>query len=129
MGIPLLAGREFGSLDAAGQPNVAIVDEEMKRQYFPHEDPLGKRLVIYFGERVPRRIVGVVATVKQAALAEAPSPHMYVPYAQSPRGYGNLVVRTTVDEGRVAAPLRALLRSLDPGAPVPLTTMDAHLAE
>jgi len=129
MGIPLLAGREFGSLDAAGQPNVAIVDEEMKRQYFPHEDPLGKRLVIYFGERVPRRIVGVVATVKQAALAEAPSPHMYVPYAQSPRGYGNLVVRTTVDEGRVAAPLRALLRSLDPGAPVQLTTMDAHLAE
>ena len=41
MQIPLRAGRDFTPLDREGQPLVAIVNEEMAREFFPHENPIG----------------------------------------------------------------------------------------
>ena len=42
--IPLLKGRVFTAQDAAGAPDVAIINETLARQFFPGEDPIGARL-------------------------------------------------------------------------------------
>jgi putative ABC transport system permease protein len=130
MGIPLQTGRDFSRGDIAGKANVVVIDEEMRRRYFPGEDPLGKRLVIYFGEREPREIVGVVGNVKQAELGEETAPHMYIPYAQSPQAYGTLVVRTERNPALLASAVKERLRAIDPELPIDhVLTMDEHLAE
>lgn len=130
VGIPLQAGRDFSRADSSGSGNVVIIDEEMRRRYFPDENPLGKRLVIYFGEREPREIVGVVGNVKQAELAEEPLPHMYIPYAQSPQSYGALVVGTEREPGLLVSSVKERLRASDAELPIDhVMTMDEHLAE
>ena len=43
MGIPVKRGRDFTERDAFSAPPVLIVNEALARQYFPNEDPIGKR--------------------------------------------------------------------------------------
>lgn len=42
--IPLLQGRMFDERDRADSQPVAIVNQALVKEYFPHEDPLGKEL-------------------------------------------------------------------------------------
>src|SRR5207253_6542326 len=45
-GIALLKGRDFTEQDGPNSPSVVIVNEELVRRMFPHEEPIGKRLAI-----------------------------------------------------------------------------------
>jgi putative ABC transport system permease protein len=51
MSIPLRMGRAFSDRDGPGRVNVAIVNEQMARRYWPGQNPLGKRLVLGSQER------------------------------------------------------------------------------
>ena len=62
MQIPLRAGREFTPLDREGQPLVAIVNEEMEREFFPHENPIGVRIHRARETGPWMTVIGVVAT-------------------------------------------------------------------
>jgi predicted permease len=42
MGIPLLSGRVFSNTDTPLSPLTAVVNQSMARQFWPHEDPIGK---------------------------------------------------------------------------------------
>jgi putative ABC transport system permease protein len=42
--VPLLRGRTFNERDTKDSPRVIIIDQAMAEQYFPGEDPIGKRL-------------------------------------------------------------------------------------
>ena len=44
MQIPLRVGRDFTPLDREEQPLVAVVNEEMVREFLPHENPIGVRI-------------------------------------------------------------------------------------
>jgi putative ABC transport system permease protein len=44
MGIPLKSGRYFGAQDRQGTEVIAMIDENLRRQYWPDEDPLGKHI-------------------------------------------------------------------------------------
>ena len=44
LNIPLLQGRDFDARDTADSTPVAIVNESLARKYFPHENPLGRRI-------------------------------------------------------------------------------------
>ena len=87
--IPLLQGRVFTAHDAAGAPDVAIINETLARQFFPGEDPIGARLQADllgwrasredFIDDQPRTIVGVVGDVKRGLRSDI-GPFMYVPY-------------------------------------------------
>jgi hypothetical protein len=57
---------------------VIIITESMARAFFPHADPLGKRITILNGEK-PREIIGVVGNVKHKGLDKEVVPEMYVP--------------------------------------------------
>jgi predicted permease len=69
MGIKLLAGRYFTEADRKDSLPVAVIDENLARQYWPKENPIGKRMR-NGGEKDPWiTIVGVVAHVKHSQLA------------------------------------------------------------
>lgn len=61
LGIPLLRGRDFADTDRANTPDVAVINVALAQQYFPNEEPIGKRLRI--GSLNPKEPSGPWLTV------------------------------------------------------------------
>jgi predicted permease len=91
MRIPLLRGHFLTAHDDEHSPGAVVVDDVFARQYFPNQDPIGKRL--NFGNTASGQleIVGVVGHVKQWGLdADDTQPlraQMYLSCMQMPDGY------------------------------------------
>jgi putative ABC transport system permease protein len=120
MGISLRAGRIFDRHDVASAPRVAVISQAMAWQYFPNQNPLGKRLTFGFplDSWAPREIVGVVGDVRDVALGQEPGAMMYVPYAQAPFWGANMVVKSTLSLSSVSAAIRQEVRKMDKDLPV-----------
>jgi len=118
MRVPLVRGRLFTDADGADRPKVCIVSAELARLYFPHENPLGRRLVFGFTDSVAREIVGVVGDVKRDGLAVVSRPEMYVPFVQDPWWAAYLTVRTSADPALLEPAVRAHVRALDATLPI-----------
>ncbi len=73
MGVPLVQGRLFTEHDRKGEPGTAIVDEALAQRFWPHENPIGKR--IQRGKTDPwRTVVGVISDAKEYSSEKEP-PH------------------------------------------------------
>jgi putative ABC transport system permease protein len=117
MGIPLLRGRPLSEADREGTPRVALINEAMARQFWPGEDPIGKRFKeVWLPDWTS--VVGVVGNVRHQGLASEPEPEIYRPFAQHPIGQMSLVVRTAGDAATLASNLRGVVSSIDPDAAV-----------
>lgn len=121
MGIPLIAGRDFGPQDGPDAPGVTIITQAMARQLWPGEDPLGKRLR-FFNSRDPQppwlSIVGIVGDQKVATLERESGYLIYVPYLQSPALTMSLVVKTRSEPTAAATSVRSIVQSIDFDQPV-----------
>lgn len=128
MGIPLVAGRDFRASDNASAPHVALVNETAARQFWPGEDPLGKRL--RFGKDSPwMSIVGVVRDGKYRTLGESPRPFLYPSSQQLYTPFMTLVVAADGDEQAMLRQVRRELDALDPNVPIfKIATMSEHLS-
>ena len=88
LGIPLIDGRDFTESDRMDTDLVAVIDERAAREFWPGENPIGKR--IRFGRRDPtapwRTIVGVVGELENERMQELewPGPDVYYPALQFP---------------------------------------------
>jgi putative ABC transport system permease protein len=127
LGIPLRAGRTLDTHDTADAPQVVLIDEAMRRKFWPNENPLGKR--IRFGSGEPWvTVVGVLADIRQAGLDTPPKAELYLSALQQ-RTFANwLAVRTQGDPAGMAAAVRHAIRAVDPGTPiVDVSTMEEIL--
>jgi predicted permease len=100
--IPLLRGRQFTETDTGNSAPVVIVNQYMANKYWPNQDPIGQVMIIGAGlgpqfADPPRQVVGVVATVKEAGVANGDTGVVYVPQPQVPQGL--------MDLGRQIVPL------------------------
>ena len=132
MGIGLAAGRAFTDHDSLTAPRVAIINQAMADQYWPGENPIGKRIALdletmkFYRDRPPtfdipagmREIVGIVKDIRHASLEASAVPEMYVPFPQKPVNNMTLVVRTTADAALLAPAAREVIRAVDPDQPV-----------
>jgi putative ABC transport system permease protein len=117
MGIPLIAGRDFDARDRLGAPRVALVNEALVRDFYPGEDPLGKRLFVEWcdgDEDCRHEIVGVVGDVRHGGLQQAAERTVFLSNAQAPSFVASLVVRTSGDPAFAAAAVREQVRRVDP---------------
>jgi predicted permease len=134
MGIPLQRGRIFDSRDTADSPAVIVVNRRLAENFWPGEDPTGKRLKIGpVDSRNPWAVVaGVVGDVRQGGLYGEQNFELYVPYAQEWRGFvapRDLVVRTTGDAASLAGAVRQAVWAVDKDQPISdVRTMDHVLA-
>jgi predicted permease len=85
MGIPLVRGRFFTDQETDKTQRVAVIDQELARETFPGENPIGKYLQI--GASVTE-IVGIAGHVKHSGIdADATAKvraQIYVPLSQVP---------------------------------------------
>jgi putative ABC transport system permease protein len=131
MGIPLRAGREFTDRDAAGAPQVMIINEFMARQHWPDEDPVGKRVTMLdWGPPLTGEIVGVVGDVKANALDVEARSMIYWPYPQFPQVFNNFVIRTGGDPSNIVGAVKSQIWSVDPELPIArIATMEQLIAD
>jgi putative ABC transport system permease protein len=113
MGIRVTKGRVFTERDDENAPNVIVISETFARQYWPAEDPIGRRVTIGYNKTGPREIVGVVADVKHLAIAEHARPQMYTPFPQTPWPFLSAIVKARGDAAAAAASLRTAITSVD----------------
>jgi putative ABC transport system permease protein len=101
--IPIVRGRDLSDADRAGRPAVILISESMARQFWPGEDPLGKRLTLTFFPDAVREVVGVVGDVKIDSLDQTrPSATLYFPLDQ---------VSAPVNGGWSSFPMTLVVRS------------------
>jgi predicted permease len=67
MQIPLHRGRFLTQQDDEHAPPVTVIDEDFAREYFPNEDPIGKRIHVSIINTEPE-IIGIVGHVKHWGL-------------------------------------------------------------
>jgi putative ABC transport system permease protein len=119
MQVPLIRGRLFSEREMREKSNVVVVSESLVRTYFPHENPIGKRLSIVMSDPVvPTEIIGVVGDVKFQDLTTAPRPTTYWPHPQLAYGTMTLTVRTASDALALAPSVERAIRTLDKDQPV-----------
>ena len=120
MQIPLLAGRDFSSQDAADAPLVCIVNETMARRFWPGQSAIGRRIN---GGSGWRSIVGVARDIKYHSINESPQSFLYFPGLQEEETEANVLVRTSGDPASLLGAVRHEVQALNPNAAI-LTTAD-----
>jgi putative ABC transport system permease protein len=100
-----------------------MINEEFRRKFFPHEDPIGRRVKIGATEDGresygTRMVVGVIDNFRRSNVAQAPEAAFFVPLSQLMWGTPTLVVRTAADPNQITPQIRKLLASMDPNAPL-----------
>lgn len=119
MGIPIERGRDFDDRDARGAATVAIVNRALAERYFDSVDrAIDRRVTLsMFGRSYEATVVGVVGDVRSGH-ANEPMPEMFLPHAQQPWRYMNVVANGTIGAEDLVPVLRAAVADLDPRRPV-----------
>ena len=134
LGVALTKGRLLDAHDNAEGQRVVVISEELARQGWPGEDPLGKRIRrVRPGQAdLPwMTVAGVVKDVKEDRdNFRIARPVWYVPYEQTENAQPlDLVVKAEGDAASLAGSVREAVRAVDTGQPVSrVLTMNAHLA-
>jgi len=129
--IPLLAGRDFSETDSLDSPAAIVISESMAREFWPDENPVGKRLTLSFFPGKVREVIGVAGDVKFRGLDSRKSlATVYVPLAQITFWNQAMVVRTAGDPASSASAMAVAVHQQDADQPLrDVRTMDDILAD
>ena len=120
MEMPLLAGRTLNAQDDLRAPKVAVVNQTFAKQYFPNENPIGKRFT--FDPKNPDKfeIVGLVKDAKYTSQRDEIPPTAYLSWRQNPRGMSGATVevRTSGDPAAFISALRQALSEVNSNLPI-----------
>lgn len=125
-GMRLIRGRGITESDLAASPWVAVINESMARQFWPNEDPLGRRFQ-YNMEGGVRwiTVIGVVENVAHLGLTNDTPPTVYRPFAQAGEQLNRMrvtgrwvVVRTAGNPSDAMESIRRTVVEVAPETPV-----------
>jgi len=146
MRLPLVEGRDILESDNVNAPGVVIINERAAKEYWPGEDPIGKRISLDDEEANPKTwmtVVGIAKDAKQDDWAAAPTPEVYLAafqnhdflgqngsQAASHMAYITLVARTVGDPAALAPAVKQAVWSFDRNLAISqIVTMDGVVAE
>ena len=111
--VPVLSGRVFANEDRGTTQRVVVIDENLARQYWPNQNPIGQHL--RRGPRAPwAEVIGVVGHVKRSSLAADTGKGIcYYSLLQQSGPNANLVARTSADPATLAGALREAVAAVD----------------
>jgi putative ABC transport system permease protein len=149
LGIPLLQGRTFAAsdrriavpilrwfpqqpkpdgFDAPQPPPIAVVNATMARQFWPGQDPIGRRFRVIVSPLIT--VVGVVADTQNDSLREPARPELYLHDLQEPQTNMTVLVRTAIEPAALAPAVRAAIWDLDRNLAITsVRTMDEILGQ
>ncbi len=119
VGMPLVAGRDFGEHDTASSPEVAIVNQEFCRKFLKGANPLGRQIRMLTGpgeQPHEYQLVGLVKNAKYQDLREEFKPVIFVAQGQqTDLGQGiRFLVRSHMGFGALSEALKHAVDQTDP---------------
>ena len=125
--IPVKSGRTFVEQEQHSDADVVVVSENVATRFWPGQNAVGKRIKLGgLDSSAPwLSIIGVVGEVKYRGLPENPTrdPDLYFPFLDRNQQV-SLVIRSAVDASSLVAPVRQVIREVNPSVPVfAITTM------
>ncbi|NIR42708.1 MAG: ABC transporter permease [Gemmatimonadetes bacterium] len=120
MDIPVLAGRSLTERDREGSAPAVAISEAMADQYWPDEDPVGRRIKLGTADsdRPWRTVVGVVGDVRHERPQVEPRPWLYLPLDQQPARGQTILLETSTPPSSLVRPATEAVWSIDPDQPV-----------
>jgi len=121
LAIPMRMGRDVAESDLLAAPLAAVVSQSFVNQYWPDQNPLGKRFNIGTEDRI---VIGVVGNIRVRGLEQSSEPQVYLPYQQVKDGWfagyipQYVAIRTAYDPAQVAPAVRSIIASAEPQLPV-----------
>jgi len=124
--IPLLQGRVWEHQEIAHGARLAVINQTMARQYWPHGDALDKQLRFLdlkgqppFTQAAPDsnswlQVIGVVADARDDGLRKPVKAAVYVPYTLQMRVWTQVLVRTRTAPLALLNRVRAQVKAVDP---------------
>jgi predicted permease len=130
LNVPLVRGRLFEQSDSLDAAHVAVINATAARQFWPHEDPIGKR-IRWAGmdsyDPHPITIVGVVGDVRHRSLKQDAVAEINMHFLQRPGRArdADLLVSARTDAARLPEVLRGEFQTADASLPVRFQRMTA----
>lgn len=126
MGIPLKRGREFSEAEINNASHVALINESAAKFWPAGRDPIGRHLRLNaLDESLPPTvlriaanasdvmIVGVIGDTKNAGVADATRPAIYLPYTLIAPPDRQIAIRTAGEPQAIVNAVREKIRELD----------------
>ncbi len=120
MGIALLRGRTFTEADDENARYVAIVSEEMVKQYWAGKDPIGRQFQMSTDPKHSLVVVGVAQDIRLSGLTGPFSAMFYAPFLQhqTANSLQALQIRTAGAPERMIPEVEHIIESLAPQLPI-----------
>jgi putative ABC transport system permease protein len=124
--IPLLQGRLWEHPEIVRGARLAVINQTLAHEYWPHGDAVGKQLRLPelkgeppFSQAVPDsnqwlQIIGIVADARDDGLRKPIKPAVYVPFSLHMSMWTQILVRTHTSPLRVLQHVRAAIKAVDP---------------
>ena len=116
LGIPLISGRAFDDRDFTDHKRVVVINQGLARAYWPHENPVGKRLDI--SATASLEVLGVVADIHSEGLSGRSRSAIYAPMSLMPRAKLDLFIRTKGDPLALAGTVQRAIHEFEPEQPI-----------
>jgi putative ABC transport system permease protein len=139
LGLRLLRGRMFDTLDGTPGHDSAIVNQRFAAMHFGGDDPIGRRIKLSpdgpvlpgAAEPAWMTVVGISPTIRQGNFQEAqPDAVAYVPLRAQAPSFAMLIIKAERDAASLTSLARDEVRAIDPDLPLfSILTMDQMLAQ
>jgi predicted permease len=118
--IPLREGRNFNAGDDEKHKYVAIVSEAMAKKYWPHQDPIGRKITMSTDPTHPLEVVGVAGDARYSGFTGPIDPYFYVPFEQDyvQNSLETLELKTSGDPAAMITEVERAIHTMTPGLPV-----------
>jgi putative ABC transport system permease protein len=116
LGVPLIEGRLFDDRDTPEGTGAVLINQALAREYFPHGDPVGRRIRLGPDPNAAWSVVvGVVGDMREQAFEAPPTPAVYPDHVQN-TWWRSLIltVRMTGDPHAAEPLIRRAVRQADP---------------
>lgn len=127
LGLPLIRGRFFSENDVRAARQVMVVNQAFVRQYFPDQDPLGRKVKMEVFDRAfldaPHNtyfeVIGIVRDYKTRNFdnpAWENLPQAFVPYSVQGHSWRTYMARTVSDPTPLFKTIGQELQAIEPNA-------------
>ena len=125
LGTPLLAGRDFGAQDTPTSSRVAIVSDNLAREFLGGQAALGKHVRFGSPPGEAVEIVGIVGDTKQTALRFEKDPVVYFPFSQdtSAQNAVSFAIHTSGAPATLTSAVKATFAEVDSRISYRVTTL------
>ncbi len=129
LGIPILAGRSFDRTDTETSRMVAVVNQQLVKEYFPNISPIGRTFV---SNKKHIEIVGISGDTRYADLRDDPPATFYTLYRQQSKSEPSMTfeISSRVELAALVPVLRDAVRSVDKDLPLlNIRTQNAQISD